>query len=45
LSQAQGAFDAADAALRAGDLATYAEKVEEAQRLVAQAVAQIAAAN
>ncbi len=37
LEQAQAAFDEADAALRAGDLATYAEKVAEAQRLVAQA--------
>ncbi len=45
LNQAQAAFDEADAALRAGDLATYAEKVEEAQNLIAQATAQIAAAG
>ncbi|MGI9626367.1 MAG: UPF0182 family protein, partial [Longimicrobiales bacterium] len=42
LQQAEDAFDAADAALRAGDLARYAEQVEEAQALITQALALIA---
>ena len=42
LQQAEDAFDAADTALRAGDLARYAEQVEEAQALIAQALALIA---
>jgi uncharacterized membrane protein (UPF0182 family) len=42
LSAAQEAFDAADAALRDGDLATYAEKVAEAQSLLDRAVDLIA---
>ncbi len=38
LDQAQAAFIEADAALRNGDLAGYAEKVAEAQALIADAV-------
>jgi hypothetical protein len=37
LAAAQIAFDEAEAALRAGDLATYQEKVDEARGLVAEA--------
>ncbi|MGH9246194.1 MAG: UPF0182 family protein [Acidimicrobiales bacterium] len=37
LTQAQELFDEADAALREGDLATYAARIEEAQTLVEQA--------
>jgi uncharacterized membrane protein (UPF0182 family) len=43
LEQAQALFDEADAALRAGDLGTYQQKVEEAQALVDQALEQLAA--
>jgi uncharacterized membrane protein (UPF0182 family) len=43
LEQAEAAFVAADAALRDGDLALYAEKVDEAQGLIEQALALIAA--
>ncbi|MBT8215236.1 MAG: UPF0182 family protein, partial [Acidimicrobiia bacterium] len=39
LARAGAAFTEADAALRAGDLARYAEKVSEAQDLVTQALA------
>jgi hypothetical protein len=42
LQQAEDAFNAADAALRAGDLARYAEQVDAAQELIAQALALIA---
>jgi uncharacterized membrane protein (UPF0182 family) len=38
LQQADAAFVAAESALRAGDLVTYAEQVAEAQRLIAQAL-------
>ena len=38
LDRAQAAFIEADAALRAGNLAGYAEKVAEAQALITQAV-------
>ncbi len=38
LNQAQAAFIEADTALRSGDLAGYAEKVAEAQALIAEAV-------
>ena len=37
LARADAAFTRAETALRAGDLGTYQEEVEEAQRLVAQA--------
>jgi uncharacterized membrane protein (UPF0182 family) len=39
LRQAEQAFEEAEEALRAGDLATYAEKVAEARRLVEEALA------
>jgi len=45
LEQAEAAFVAADQALRAGDLALYAAKVDEAQSLIEQALAQIAASE
>jgi uncharacterized membrane protein (UPF0182 family) len=38
LQRADAAFVAAESALRAGDLAAYAEQVAEAQRLIAQAL-------
>jgi uncharacterized membrane protein (UPF0182 family) len=41
LEQAQAAFEEADAALREGDLATYGEKVEEAESLIAEALTQL----
>ncbi len=41
LADAQQAFADADAALAASDLATYAAKVEEAQRLIEEAVARL----
>ena len=41
LQQAEVAFNAADSALRSGDLATYAERIAEAQRLIEQALALI----
>jgi hypothetical protein len=37
LAQAEQHFEAAEAALAEGDLATYEAEIEEAQRLVAQA--------
>jgi len=42
LAQAQASFAAAEAALRAGDLTEYASRIEEAERLVSQAVAALA---
>jgi len=45
LAQAQADFAAADAALKKGDLATYQAKIEEAHRLIDQAVAELAAAT
>ncbi|MEE8330523.1 MAG: UPF0182 family protein, partial [Acidimicrobiia bacterium] len=42
LQQAQALFVEADAALRAGDLGTYQEKVEEAQALIDQALEKLA---
>jgi len=42
LNQANDAFARADAALRDGDLATYANEIAEAQRLIEEAVALIA---
>ena len=41
LQRADDAFVAAESALRAGDLATYADQVAEAQRLIAQALSLI----
>ena len=41
LEEAQILFDEADAALRDGDLGTYQSKVDEAQDLIAQALAQL----
>ena len=38
LNRAQAAFEAADAALRKGDLATYQAKVNEAEAALAQAL-------
>ncbi|MFQ5555230.1 MAG: UPF0182 family protein [Acidimicrobiia bacterium] len=45
LASAQQAFDDADAALAASDLATYATKVEEAQGLIEEAVALLQGAS
>ncbi len=39
LTQADSAFQRADAALRNGDLGTYADEVAEAQRLIQEAAA------
>ncbi|MBU1492900.1 MAG: UPF0182 family protein [Actinobacteria bacterium] len=41
LTQAEAAFERADAALRAGDLGAYADEVAEAQRLIQEATALI----
>jgi uncharacterized membrane protein (UPF0182 family) len=41
LAQAETLFDEADAALKAGDLGTYADKIAEARDLVAQALEQL----
>jgi hypothetical protein len=41
LEEAQILFDEADAALRDGDLGTYQSKVDEAQDLIAKALAQL----
>ena len=38
IDQAADAFEAAEAALRRGDLVEYAEKIEEAEQAVADAV-------
>jgi uncharacterized membrane protein (UPF0182 family) len=45
LTQADEAFARADAALRDGDLATYAEEIAEAQRLIGEAVALVEASS
>ena len=45
LAQAESAFGAADAALVAGDLATYQSKTKEARSLVAQATALLRAGS
>ncbi|MDQ4054921.1 MAG: UPF0182 family protein [Actinomycetota bacterium] len=39
LNQAQAAFDAADDALAAGDLALYQERIQSAERFISQAIA------
>ena len=39
LDQAQSAFDAANTALAAGDLALYQERIDNAERFIAQAIA------
>ena len=39
LDQAQAAFDAANEALAAGDLALYQERIDNAERFIAQAIA------
>lgn len=41
LTEAQSAFDAADKALKAGDLATYQKQVDQARSLVSQALGQV----
>jgi len=41
LTQAEAAFLRADAALRDGDLGTYADEIAEAQRLILEATALI----
>jgi hypothetical protein len=41
LEDAQTLFDEADVALRDGDLGTYQSKVDEAQALIAKALAQL----
>ncbi|ALN16935.1 hypothetical protein ASQ49_11910 [Acidipropionibacterium acidipropionici] len=41
LTQAQGAFTAADKALKSGDLATYQKQIAQARKLVSQALGQV----
>ena len=40
LQQSQAAYDAAQAALKAGDLGLYQQKIDEAYRLASQAASQ-----